>query len=224
MVQSKANRDCEPSPEFVETVKRRIEELFPNEPQFVTANRVGINPSYWSNILQKRVPPPSLNKVIGIARALQLDVVELARLAGYELTAQTAPDVSRSEIDLTNALSRALVTNACSRLHLGDYMAILIGKYFEIQSSGDSDEMVSFIRNELLPQIRTEKAWRGDASKKIRAYQRVGEDFLHILKIADSVNKRQEFTIKDRVSKRQAHMSSRISKEKDTSIESGPGR
>jgi hypothetical protein len=209
MGHNKAVRDYEPSPVFIEMVRQRIDELFPNEPQFLTAHRVGINPSYWSNILKRRVPPPSLNKVISIARALQLDVIELARLAGYELTALTDPDGSQSEIDLTKALAQALTANAASKLHLNDYMAILIGKYFEIQSNGDSDEMASFISEELLPVITTEEAWASDASGEIRAYRRVGEDFLKILRIAGSINCMQEFTIDERVSRRQAHRPSR---------------
>lgn len=81
----KSSRNGEPSAAFVDVILERVKELFPNDPQFVVAQRVGINPSYWSNIIRRRVVPPSLQKILNIAAALDINPDELAHLAGYSI-------------------------------------------------------------------------------------------------------------------------------------------
>lgn len=180
------------SKSFADTLRERIAELFPGEAQFITANRLGINPSYLSNILNLRVPPPSLEKVLAMAEVLQIDPVKLAALAGY--ISGTHPSLSpkrqREGCELSHALSSLYAADVS--ISLDDTMAMLLGKYFEIRATRGLEALVDFINSELVPGLSSRKSWEGPKGYTLRTYWNIGQGILSIINAVDKVNRNLE--------------------------------
>ena len=177
---------------FADELRERITELFPGEARYVTANRLGINASYLSNILNLRVPPPSLQKVMSMADVLQIDPVELVTLAGY--ISGTHPSLSTRRQSEGCELSRALssLLTADVSVSLDDTMAMLIGKYIEIRETGGLEALVDFINSELAPGLSSRQSWEGPEGYTLRTYRRIGEGILSVVKAVEKVNRNLE--------------------------------
>jgi len=189
-----AAKRSKPSPEFVDIIQRQVDKLFPSSTQYLVAERLGIRPSYWSNIMLRRVPPPSLGKVIAIANALGIDAAELAKLAGYNLgQAQEGAEASPADSLRLIASLTALRSNVDpSQISLDDFIAILLGRYMEIRSSQGLEGMLDFVDGELKAGLASKDDWEGTPGCVLRTYRRIGSHLLDIVKHGEAIRRNLE--------------------------------
>ena len=180
------------SKDFADKLRQRMADLFPGEAQFITANRFGINPSYLSNILNLRVPPPSLEKVLSIAEVLQIDPFELACLAGYYSPTKTPLIMQRrSEARRISQILNSLNTTKVS-VSLDDIMAMILGKYIDIRETDGIEALIDFIVVELVPGLSSIESWAGREGSRLRMYRGIGEGLLKTISIMNTTNQRLE--------------------------------
>lgn len=181
-----------PSKAFVDAIKERMSVLFPGEAQFVTANRFGINPSYLSNILNLRVPPPSLEKVFSIAEVLQIDPMRLASLAGYVFGRHAfyKPRHKSEGHELSRALTPVLSSEMS--VSLDDMMAMILGKYVEIRETDGVEALIDFIDSEMVPGLSSRQNWMGKEGTILRTYRGIGEGILAVISAMEKAKRHME--------------------------------